>query len=123
MKRIPAKAFLIFLLAVGAWAQGAPSGALGSDGWMSLLTAGVSDARLVRLAKERGVSFRVSDDCAKKLQAAGATPVLIAALRSEEMNSAPAACGVEYARAAASARKGDYRDAERVLREIAVRRK
>ena len=121
VKRVWVVIFLFLsMLDTRSWAQGPR--ALGSDSVMSFLTVGVSEARLGRLVKERGISFRVTEECAKRLQLAGATVNLIAQLRAQKTDSsAPSTCNAELARVASLTRAGDYRTAEKGLRGIMMR--
>ena len=65
MKRVRAIIFSFLAFSVVAtttvWGEQSQR-VLSSDSLMSFLTAGISEARMIRLVRERGISFRVSDD-------------------------------------------------------------
>ena len=125
MKRVRAIVFsflaVSFVATVGAWGEQSQR-TLSSDSLMSFLTAGISEARLIRVVRERGISFRMSDDCAKKLQSAGAPANLITELRAQRVDAhATSTCSAEMARVAKLARGGDFRTAEKEVRAVMMR--
>ena len=125
MKRVRAIIFSFLAFSVVAtttvWGEQSQR-VLSSDSLMSFLMAGISEARMIRLVRERGISFRVSDDCVKKLQFAGAPTNLITELRAQRVNAhATSTCSAELARVAKLARGGDFRTAEKDIRAVMMR--
>ena len=78
---------LASLMAVAARAADKP---LDSDDVTLLLLGGASTDRVVTLIEQRGVSFRMTPDLAKKFHDAGADDIVIEALQKAGMKAQPA---------------------------------
>jgi len=90
-KKALGKLVVLVLASLMAVAVRAADKPLDSDDVTLLLLGGASTDRVVTLIEQRGVSFRMTPDLAKKFHDAGADDIVIEALQKAGMRAQPAA--------------------------------
>ena len=106
------------LLSLSAIAQDHAAKPVDCDQLLSWMAAGLPGQRLLRLTRERRITFNVTDNTAGILAKAGTSPDFIKDLRNLKSPGENAQCSAEVAQSAAFVHRQSYDQAESIVRKL-----